>query len=243
MSGDASGAGAGDQQNRSGGGDQPVAVTEASVNEQINKALTSRFKTFEEKQTKTLEGLFTRHSESFGATLDAKLEAIKPAAPVQVDKQDPTQSPEYRAQQKQIDDLHKTVKQAQTEKAAERQKARTITLRQNVKAALEAAGVTHPHAAGILIDSLKLVDFADESSDNVIFRKKGTDETDLLETGLSEWLKSAEGKLYVPASGASGSGERPAGSGGIPPRFSQPANGSPASSQDIVSGLLGLSRG
>lgn len=234
--------GAGDQQNRSGGGDQPVAVTEAFVNESINKALNARLKTFEEKQAKTLEGLTTKITESFGAALEAKLEAFKPTVPAAVDKPDPTQSPEYRAQQKQIDDLHKTVKQAQAEKAAERQKARAATLRQNVEAALKSAGVTHPHAAGLLIDSLKLVDFADENSENVVFRKKGTDEADLLETGLSEWLKSAEGKLYVPGSGASGSGERPAGSGVFPPRNGQSQGGAPATSAELVNGILGLSR-
>jgi hypothetical protein len=229
-----------DQQKKSGGGDQPVAVTEASVNELINKALSARFRTFEEKQTKTFEGLTTKLMTDFGASLDTKLEAFKPV-PDKEPHGDPKQSPEYRAQQKQIDDLKKTVTQAQQEKAVERQKARSATLRQGVEAQLKEMGVTHPHAAGYLIDSAKLVDFADENSENVIFRKKGSEDVDLLGPGLSEWLKSAEGKLYVPTSGASGSGERPGGSGGTPPRS---GNGSPPAMtrHELGSALLNLSR-
>lgn len=235
------GTGADDQQNRSGGGDQPVAITEATVQELINKAIGARFRTFEEKQAKAAETQSAKLLETFGQTLEQKLEAFKPAPPQQHDA-DPKQSPEYRAQQKQIDDLKKSITQAQNEKQQERQKARAVMLRQNVETALKGMKVDHPHAAAYLIDSAKLVDFADENSENVIFRKKGSEETDLLETGLSEWLKSAEGKLYVPATGASGSGERPGGGGGLP---SRPVNGAApvASRAELGAALMNLSRG
>ena len=243
MSGAASGGtGADDQQNRSGGGDQPVVITEATVQELINKALGVRFRNFEEKQAKAAEAQSAKMLETFGATLEAKLEGLKLPVPQQADH-DPKQSPEYRAQQKQIDDLKKSITQAQNEKQAERQKARAVTLRQNVESALKAMKVDHPHAASFLIDSAKLVDFADENSENVIFRKKGSEETDLLETGLSEWLKSAEGKWYQPATGASGSGERPGGGGGGMPSRQQNGAAPVVSRQELNTALLNLSRG
>ena len=227
------------------GGEPPVGLTEDKVNELINKALSPRFRALEEKQTKALEGFASKFTGDFGALLESKLEALKPPAGDEGknSKTDPKETPEYRALQKQIEGLSKKAELAETEKKAERAKARGIALRSQVEEELKKAGIAHTsQAAGYLIDTLKAVDFEADDSDNIVFRKKGSDVADLLDQGIGEWAKSAEGKLYQPASGASGSGERPpAGGGGLGSRFSQPQNGQPPSKAELGNALLRLS--
>jgi len=193
----------------------PKFVTE----EQLNRAITARFKSFEKTLGTTL-GEFKTGFEAFQAQI---AEAIKP-------KHDPpkeppkskdappavTETPEFIETQKQLRALQAKYDAAEKKAAEAETKRRDALLRQSVDEALVKAGVDAKlvrQARGYLVDSLKATCFS-EDGDLVVMVGSDGEEVEL-SVGLKSFLKSDEGKLYLPPRGTAGSGER---GGGIAPR-------------------------
>lgn len=187
-----------------GESDAPKYVTE----EQLNRAITSRFNEFHKKIEKGLETALG------GVT--AKLEELTkqppPGMPPGQGSGDGARTiedhPIVKGLQKQLGDLTKNLETAKAERDAEKQTTREIALRQKVGEALTAGGVDPKfvkQAVGYLVDAEKRVRFA-EDSDELVFRD-GTTDFDF-GTGVKTWLKGDEAKIYMPARGTQGSGDR-----------------------------------
>jgi len=189
------------------GNDGPKFVTA----EELNKAITARFTDHQKKLEK--------HLESFSGTLTGKLEELLKAAvpaPKSTDAADPpkadTDSPALRGMMKQLEELKRDNAKIQQERDAERTRAKDATLRQQLSDALIKNGVDASrvkHAVGILIDSEKRVRF-EEDGDSIVFKDNDNTDVDLL-TGIKSWVKSDDGKFYLPPRGVNGSGDRGAG--------------------------------
>jgi len=192
----------------------PSYVTE----EQLQAALTARFRTFEQKVDKTLsEGLGT-----FGTKLKDELAALFPKAEPKPEPAAPKDgkpreepNPELRRLQEQIGVLTQQADDARAERDAERARTRDSVLRQRVTDALSGVGiegVRARHAIGVLVDAEKRVRWGEDGA-SILFRTDSHDELELA-AGVREWLKTEDAKLYLPARGALGSGDRP---GALPP--------------------------
>lgn len=222
-------------------GGAPAYVTD----EQLQTALTTRFRSFEQKLDKALaDGLGsigTRLRDELAALLPTREppaeggeSASKPEgagatpAPTQ-----PAPSPELRKLQEQITLLTRQADEARSERDAERARTRDALLRQRVGDALSGVGiegVRARHALGLLIDAEKRVRWADDGA-SVLFRTDAHDELDLA-AGVREWLKTDDAKLYLPPRGALGSGDRP---GAQPPPPRTPAG--PPDRTEVAEGL------
>jgi hypothetical protein len=188
----------------------PGYVTE----EQLQTALTARFRAFEQKLDKALtDGL-----GSVGTKLRDELAALLPkpeptpeAEGNRVERNGESEpTPELRKLQDQIAQLTKQAEDARSERDAERARARDSLLRQRVTDALSGVGiegVRARHALGLLVDAERRVRWADDGA-SILFRTDSHDELEL-GPGVREWLKTEDAKLYLPARGALGSGDRP----------------------------------
>jgi hypothetical protein len=212
----------------------PAYVTE----EQLQAALTTRFRAFEQKVDKTLaDGL-----GSMGTKLRDELAALFPkpepkpegdAKPEGGGVPQAQPAPELKKLQDQIALLTKQAEDARSERDAERVRARDSLLRQRVTDALATVGiegVRARHALGLLVDAEKRVRWSDDG-DSVLFRTDAHDELDLA-GGVREWLKTDDAKLYLPPRGAAGSGDRP---GAQPPASRAPSG--PLDRTTVAEGL------
>ncbi len=213
------------------GDETPKFVTE----EQLNKAITARFKGLEDKVQKSFGDSFSSFSEKLRTEIAALLPPTPEAKPEGDKKKDGdragAEGPELRSLKEQVARLTKLADDARSERDTERTKSRDASLRQTLAHTLAHAGiegVRARHAIGLLVDSEKRVRYADQS-DAVVFRRADHEEVPLDE-GLGEWLKSEDAKLYLPPRNAGGSGDRP---GGTPPRTA-PA---PPTRGDVAEGL------
>lgn len=184
-------------------GNAPKYVTE----EQLNRAITARLAAFGKSQEKVLG--------EFQTTLTGKLEELLKAAPVPTttaESSKPAESPELKGALKRLAEIEAANKQIQAERDAERAKARDVALRQQLSDTLLKHGVDATrvkHAVGILVDSEKRVRF-DEDGESLIFKDSDNTDVDLI-TGVRSWVKSDDGKFYLPPRGVNGSGDRGAG--------------------------------
>jgi hypothetical protein len=211
----------------------PTYVTE----EQLQAALTTRFRTFEQKVDKTLaDGLGT-----MGTRLKDELAALLPKVEPKPESDppkpeggaQPQAAPELKKLQDQIALLTKQAEDARGERDAERARARDSLLRQRVTDALSGVGiegVRARHALGLLVDAERRVRWADDG-ESILFRTEAHDDLDLA-AGVREWLKTEDAKLYLPPRGAAGSGDRP----GAQPPAPRPQTG-PLDRTTVAEGL------
>ncbi len=190
------------------GNDGPKYVTA----EELNKAITARFTDHQKKLEK--------HLESFSGALTGKLEELlkaavpapAPTSTAETPKPADADSPALRGMMKQLEELKRDNLKIQQERDAERTRAKDATLRQQLSDALIKNGVDATrvkHAVGILVDSEKRVRF-EEDGDSIVFKDNDNTDVDLL-TGIKSWVKSDDGKFYLPPRGVNGSGDRGAG--------------------------------
>jgi hypothetical protein len=219
----------------------PSYVTE----EQLQAALTTRFRTFEQKVDKTLSdglgAMGTKLRDELAALFPKPEPKSEPDAPKPGEGLKPEGSgapqapagPELRKLQEQIASLTKQAEDARSERDAERARARDSLLRQRVTDALSGVGiegVRARHALGLLVDAEKRTRWSDDG-ETILFRTDAHDEVDLA-TGLREWLKTDDAKLYLPPRGAAGSGDRP----GAQPPGPRPPSG-PVDRATVADGL------
>ncbi len=195
--------------------DTPKYITE----EQLSRAITARFKahekTLESKFSELTTGLVSKFEEV--TTKVAEGSKAKEAAKAESAKKAETQptfeeSPAYTAMRKQLEELTKKQEQAVRERDAEKARSRDMGLRQKVSEALSAAGVDAARARlalGYLVDAAKIVRYAEDEPEAVVFRASDGDQD--LSAGVRAWLKSEEGKVFLPPRGTQGSGDRAVG--------------------------------
>lgn len=198
-----------------GSDDSPKFVTE----EQLNRAITARFKTFE----KSLDGKFGEFKTGFESFQASITEALKPKQ--EPPKEQPkdkgapppvTETPEFIETQKQLKALQAKYDAAEKKAAESETKRRDTLLRQTVDETLAKAGVDSArikHARGFLVDAMKSVRFSEDGEYVVMLDSEGNESE--LSAGIKAFLKSDDGKIYLPPRGTAGSGER---GGGIAPR-------------------------
>lgn len=191
------------------GSDAPKGVSAEEVNKLVNAAITGRFKAFEKQfETKISEG-FTGITSKFEEMLSAKStepqadkdRSVKPA-PVE-------ESPQFKGMLKKQAELEAKLAKAEQEREAERARGRDATLRQKLAAEYLKHGgdpAKQRIAIGHLVDAEKRARWAEDES--VVFRDEDGSDIDLT-NGVKSWLKSEEGKMFVPPRGVSGSGDRP----------------------------------
>jgi hypothetical protein len=206
------------------GAEAPKYITD----EQLQTALGERFRFFEQKIDKALGTLGTKLKDEVAALLP-KPEPPKPADDGKGKDKEPSASPELKRLQEQVTQLTKQAEDARSERDAERGRARDATLRQRLTDTLSAAGVEGVrarHAVGLLVDVERRVRWS-EDGQSITF-----DDVELA-AGLREWLKTDDAKLYLPARGAQGSGDRPG---------AQPPPRAPAGPPDRAAVADGLRR-
>lgn len=198
--GDGTGTGQPDDSGDGGAG----SLDEAKVNELISKAIGARFKAFETKIAKTFEAaseqILTRVNEAL-STIPKPPEG---GAPPPDDKANPV----VAGLQKQLDAMKAKVEASDAKAEAAEAKQRDAALRARLAEQLalhDIEGTRAQHAIGYLVDAAKRVRY---DGDDLVFM----DENDAvdLKTGLAEWAKGDEAKLYLPPRGANGSGTPPA---------------------------------
>ena len=201
---------------------KPAEATPSFVtDDQLQAALTTRFRSFEQKIDKTLTDTLGALVEKLRGELAPILAKPEPAAETPGAKPEgagpaaPAPAPELRKLQDQIAVLTKQADDARSERDTERARGRDSLLRQRVTDALSGVGiegVRARHAVGLLVDAERRVRWSD-AGDQIVFRTEAHDELEL-GAGVREWLKTDDAKLYLPPRGAAGSGDRP---GGQPP--------------------------
>lgn len=223
--------GAGGGSSNSGGeGGAPESVDEKKVNEMINSALSARFTAFEKKhakeQAKANEAQATTITNSVAELLDTKLtEALEKGAAGgdggkgKSGSDDISDHPQVKGMQKTMDALKAKVDAAEAQSKSDRKQKRDSNLRSKLMDTLTSAGLKDAnrarHAATILLAGSNVA-YEDEDGDDIVFTDPDGAELSLAD-GVKGWLASDDGKLYIPARGASGSGEPPGGTGGVLP--------------------------
>lgn len=161
----------------------------------VNSAITSRNNAFEKSVMKEVQGLI-------GSSKDASLDETAPAKAGKKNVQDP-----------EVAALREKIEKMEAEKAQAIAKERDANLRKNLSAELAKAGIRPEmvkHAIATLVDSDKVIGYtADEyaqDKDRMVFKSKSGEED--LTTGLKNWIRSDEGKVFLPPKGAQGSGDR-----------------------------------
>ena len=228
------------------GAKEPASETPTYITEeQMNKALGARFAGFETKMGKTIGDALSSFAGALKGELAGLLPKPEPApapAPEGKGKKDvaapaPADSPELKKLQDQVTELTQREKKAAQERDTERAKAKDTLLRQKLSDALVAGGVEAPrarHAVGLLVDAEKRVRWSEED-DKIVFQRAEHDEVELA-VGVKDWLKTEDGKLYLPPTGAQGSGDRP---GKNPPRGTNGAPNRSAVAQALRRVFLG----
>lgn len=209
------------------GGEKPAQETPKFITEEeLTKLLGTRFKAFE----KVVADTIGKVTEQIVSRLP-KEEPAPPAPPAPDADEPKKKDPELKKLQDQIATLTQKAEQAERERDQERAKAKDSALRQKVGEALTAAGidgVRARHVIGLLVDAEKRVRWG-EDGETPIFHTPDREDVEL-PVGLAGWLKSDEGKFFLPPRGTQGSGDRP---GAAPPSNSN----APLDRKTVAEGL------
>jgi hypothetical protein len=197
------------------GTDVPEYVSKTEFNEQLNRAITARTKQLEAKHTQSTEALMAKFDEM----LSTRLEAFKPAAPASTPAADappsPTDSPEFKAMAARLAKMDEQWKTESEKRKSLEAKERDTTMRSRITEYAAEHKVDAKRAkvlVGHLVDSEKRVSWS-EDGESLVYRTDDGDTVDY-KSGLLSFFKSEDGKLFIPPTGASGSGDRGGGKSG-----------------------------
>lgn len=195
---------------------QGADASKGISNEDMNRAITARFKDFEKKMAAQLEQNLSGFGSKLEETLASKLAGILKPQPVadEVEAEKPTAQSvakdpiaELQASfKRQLREQSNEVKALREENLREKQALREAKMREAVTNALAAHGVTGgraKHALGYLVDVSKSI-VMNEAGQPVMLDEFG-DPVDI-ETGLKAWANTEDAKIYIPPRGTAGSG-------------------------------------
>ena len=202
-------------------GEAPQAITIDAVNEAISKAFGARNKDIERRLDTKLSELTSSFSSKLEETLAAKLEAFKSPAPTgQDDKVKSAKgkeeaaapsfldTPEGKALQKRLAEADERSKRFETEANAAKARAEEQSARQSFAEAAAPHKIDSTRSS-ILYNHLVATGRIVRGSDGVAMGKGDDGDPVELRSFLDAYVKTDEGKLLLPPSGAAGSGDRP----------------------------------
>lgn len=200
-------------------GSKGSTFSKDDVIELVNKAITGRFRDNEKKQSKQFEefgaGLFTKFDSSLAelrASLAPKEETKTTRGKEEAPQFKLEEHPEFQKVTKQLAEQNKALAKATAERESAYAKQRDVSLRQSVNDELGKQGITGIKAklaVGHLVDASKVIGYGDDES--IVFR--ADDESIDLSSGVKRWLKTDEGKEFLPPRNAAGSGDRQSAAG------------------------------
>ena len=146
------------------------------------------------------------------------------------------ESEAIRKLKQRLDEQEQRARAAEQARAEAERKARTDRLYGAARDALTAAGVSRPdHALAVLKDRGLLTYTSEEADGTPGFKGEneyGQEAVLPMDKGLAAWLKTDDGKAFMPASDRRGNGDR----GGRRP---ETGTGTPQSAEAIVNNALG----
>lgn len=161
-------------------------------------------------------------STQFSSLLDEKFASFKPKDDKPDDKRDDKagdkkDDPEKAKLRSDLDNLTKKLTQQEEERRAEREQLLRNEERSELMSRLREAGIPEPRVKGAVALLLHDAKAIKRNGENKIVwpvkRDWGTEDLEL-DAGVSEWLKTDEGKAFLPPKEAKGSGA----GGGKPPK-------------------------
>lgn len=208
-----------------------AAEEEKKKADEADKALDARI-------SKTVNGAITAHlkRQPEGITADALTKILddreakreelaeekrKAAAAGGSGKGGADNAPEMTALRKQIEALTKKAEAAEQKSTETEKKQQLIEDNSTISKTLEAAGVTVAGRARAALNHLRSEGLVKRTDDGLVGIDKNGDEQELAET-IAEFLKTEDGKIFLPPSGASGGGsDKNRGGGGKAPKDSK----------------------
>lgn len=175
--------------------------------EDVNRAITARFRDFDKK-------IESRLGEQF-SSLKSEMAELMAAKPAEADAKPPADakahsvedSPAVKSLQKQLAEIKNKNAEIERLRAEEAQKSRDLAMRGKLTEALASHGIEGTRAKGalaLLVDADKRVSCDPDGT--IVFRDANGDALDL-QTGLKSWVGGEDAKLYLPPRGAAGSGD------------------------------------
>lgn len=211
--------------------EEKLGEFKTSFNDGMNKAISTHV-------TRATKGL----TESISAAVAEKLKSSEDEPPD--DKKgkgekgtDPEVKKQLDAMQKRLDTSEKARLDAESKQAATEQKRLKTEEREAARTILAKAGLDEPRVKAALAILHTEEGRIARAEDGKIVWKNGDDEVDLGK-GLGEWLKSDEGKTFVPARDVRGSGGGGGGGKGPDGKDKRYDDGSFAA--DIQKAVLGI---
>ena len=189
---------------------------EKKMLEALNKGLTAREKKFDTQLQNSLKA----SQDAFTSSLDERFAKFTPATPADGGDGAIARKPDdvaLKTLQKQLDDVKKALDTSQREKDEDRQKMAAIETRRKVGEELSKSGVTNGIQAKHALNSLASEGrFKTDDEGRLLWVEDNGSEVEF-PVGLRSWLKTDEGKLFLPPAGARGAGSNPGGGNGSKP--------------------------
>lgn len=193
--------------------DELVDAVVQKVSVQLQKALTSRDAQADKKREadqasfkKMIEEAIS--SRGGGGGNDLPLDNVGGGKGKDKDKDNVA----LQSLQKRLDEMAQRAEAFEQKASAERSQRRQVGLVQSVTQALGTLGITGERADAAR-DSLlyrNRITFADDESDEIIFRDDAGMATELA-LGLRQWAKTQSAQIFLPPTGVNGSGSRAGG--------------------------------
>lgn len=212
--------------------EQIAAVTEI-VNRTVNGAAAT--------QKKLLADSLKKSGEDMAKLLDEKLSGFRPTPAEGGDggeggKKSKGDSVETATLKKQMADQAKVLEDLKRDRDTEKAKNRAAVKERNVSNALSKYGIEGMRFQGAyaMLDRQGRVKHVDDEGDDLVFVDDTGAEIEL-DAGLAGWVKNDVAKMFLPPSGAAGSGaRRPPSAGTKPPEKKDPTF------EDVGNAVLGL---
>jgi hypothetical protein len=183
-----------------------VKASSKKLQSELTASLTS---SLGEAMAKTLTDYDAKRQEAAEAA-EAERQAADPKGKGKTaEAVDIENSPAFRGMQKKLDAALRAQAEADARAKAEASKAKDTALRQSLSEALDKNSFD-PKARHLalshLVDGAKLVRYS-EDGETIVFRDSDGADVDLA-TGIKGFAQTDDGKRFMPASGASGTGDR-----------------------------------
>lgn len=183
--------------------DEADKALEARISKTVNGAITAHMKRQEPGLTKADLASFLDERDAKKAELDE--EKRKAAAAGGSGKGGADNAPEIAKLQKELAEIKKKAEAAEAKGAEQEKKQQLADDKSTIAKTLEAAGVTVAGRARAAMNHLLSEGLVKRVDDRLVGIDKDGDEQDLADT-ITDFLKTDDGKIFLPPTGSAGSG-------------------------------------
>lgn len=180
----------------------------------FNNGFTARMKTFQkqinDQLSETLNTSLKKQIEDAFAQLPSKGKSAKGKEGADPAEGDDPQSPAVRSMKRQLEEMATELSKQKATSEAATKREKDMALRQKSIEALGTVGISDPSRTKAALATLfqdGRISY-DEDGESIIFKDSDGSPLDL-PTGVKAWAKSEEAKIFLPPTGARGSGDRP----------------------------------